>query len=383
MKRLTLSTLALTLAGLGAAPASAADDTLKIYLMIGQSNMEGHGYTYHLPETGPGTWNVPTIQDLIDRPATLNALPNDVYTFADHFSPDWLNNRDDVWAVKYGSGNGVTQAVKNGATEPPGGWETGIQPLQPGFGANNQYGGTFGPELGMGQRLGDALNSPVLLFKSARGGTNITNNWRPPSAGGTTGTDYTNTVNVFKNQLNALDADLADDGVLNGFNNATGYEVAGLIWMQGWNDRNTAEATYRDLLIDLIEDLRASDSRIADDLPALVIESADQNATLNAARSAAVDALNLDNPGSAVFVETNGLKDVNYSGLGVTNVNGDAYTNNWGSHYHARAESYLEVGWLIGDAVIENNYTGSEVVPEPTSLALTGIGGLLLLRRRR
>ena len=92
MKRSDLTSLALSLMSMTAAPASAADDTLKIYLMIGQSNMEGQAYAYHIPQTGPGTWNVPTIQDMVDRPATLNALPDDVFTFADHFSSDWLNN---------------------------------------------------------------------------------------------------------------------------------------------------------------------------------------------------------------------------------------------------------------------------------------------------
>lgn len=363
---------------------SAHAETLKIYMMIGQSNMEGQAYTYHIPQTGPGTWNVPTIEDFIDRPATLDALPDAVFTFADHFSPDWINTRNDVWAVQHRSDNGGVLPVKNGASVPSGGWETGVQPLQPGFGlAVTGFSGLFGAELAMGQRLGDELDSPVLMFKSSKGGTNLTSDWRPPSAGGSAGTHYTNTVNQFKAQLDTLDADLADDGVLNDYNNATGYEVAAVVWLQGWNDRNTAEATYADLLVDLIEDLRDSDARIASDLPALIVESSDQSATLNAARVAAVAALNADNPGSAVFIETNGLVGVNYSAEGVTNVNGDPYNNGWGFHYHARAENFLEIGWKIGDSVIENDYTSGLVVPEPASILMLGLGGMGLLRRRR
>lgn len=396
MKRSALTSLALSLMSMTAAPASAADDTLKIYLMIGQSNMEGQAYAYHIPQTGPGTWNVPTIQDMVDRPATLNALPDDVFTFADHFSPDWLNNRNDVWAVHHRSDNGANLPVKNGTSEPVGGWDTGVQSLQPGFGlANSPFAGLFGAELAMGQRLGDAMNSPVLLFKSSKGGTDLAYNWRPPSAvadrGGSIGAHYTNTVAQFQAQLDTLDADLGDDGLLNNYNNATGYEVAGIVWLQGWNTTNGSQANYTtaqkiaeyaDNFEDLIEDIRASDSRIANNAPVIIVESSDQSAALNTERQAAVDLLNADNPGSAVFIETNGLKGVNYSALGVTNVNGDPYNNGWGFHFHARAENFLEIGWKIGDAVIENGYTGSEVVPEPSSLMLLGAGGLILLRRR-
>lgn len=377
-------------AGLGlAGDAAAADDTLKIYLMIGQSNMEGQAYTYHIPQTGPGTWNVPTIEDFIDRPATLAGLPDSVYTFADHFSPNWLNDRNDVWAVHYRSDNGGNLPVKNGPSEPVGGWDTGIQPLQPGFGlATSPFAGLFGAELAMGQRLGDALNSPVLMFKSSKGGTTLAEDWRPPSAaadrGGSTGAHYTNTMNQFLAQLDALDTDLGDDGLLNNFNNATGYEVAGVVWLHGWNEQfNGGIPEYADNLEDLIEDIRAADARIPGDLPILLVESSDQNASLNAQREAAVNLINADNPGTAAFIETNGMTGVNYSGDGVTNVNGDPYSNNWGYHFHARAENFLEIGWKTGGALIDNNFTGSEIVPEPGSLALLGLGGLMAMRRRR
>ena len=78
-------------------------------------------------------------------------------------------------------------------------------------------------------------------------------------------------------------------------------------------------------------------------LPAVVVEPADNNADMNAARQQAVAVLNKEQPGSAVFVATGVLK-AGYRG---------------GFHFEARAENYLEIGWRTGKAIIENGYTGS------------------------
>ena len=45
----------------------------------------------------------------------------------------------------------------------------------------------IGPELQIGHRLGDALEAPVLLVKTAWGGKDLFKNFEPPSAGGKTG----------------------------------------------------------------------------------------------------------------------------------------------------------------------------------------------------
>jgi hypothetical protein len=353
-------------------------NTLKIYALTGQSNMNGAGYTY---ESGTTSYfNIPSMEYLtMDTPnakAYYDSLPNDVYTFKDDFDASWMNERSDVWVDHYSSKGGhrlpVAEPGEALEDDVAGDWPKGIENLRPGFGTENTWANQIGPELGMGHAIGNATDSPVMLYKSATGGTNITNDWRPPSASGSTGGSYTNTVNNLKGLMNDLDADLADDGKLNNYNNATDYEVAGMVWLQGWNDRNTPKATYRDLLVDLVQDLRASDSRIPDDLPTVVLESADQSVTLNAARSEAVAQLNAEDPDSAVFVETEGLVGVNYGG---PNPDGNLFSNGNGFHHHARAENFLELGWLAGQ--------GMMLVPEPTSLALMGLGGLMLLPRRR
>ena len=403
MKRLVLSTLALAFAGLTPAPALAADDTLKIYLLAGQSNMEGQAYTWDNFAT-VNTWNIPSLDYMTNNQAYYDSLPNNVFSFKEAYSADWLDGaRDDVWSVNYASHNGSNLQVRTTQDLTPGdnstpNYPTGIQPLSVGFGKNGSIGeapkGTnltpsyTGMELGMGHNLGAAMNSPVFLFKSARGGTTLAGDWRPPSAaadrGGVVGSNYTNTMNRFIQFLDGLDDDIANGVLDDKYNGATGYEVVGFVWLQGWNEVTEQGGAfipeYDENLVDLVQDIRAADSRIPDDLAASIVESADQNAALNLERIAAVDALNAADPGTAVFVDTQGLKDVNYGGL---NASGELFSDGFGSHFHVRPENYLEIGYRVGDAILDKNFTGSEVVPEPTSLALMGLGGLILLRRRR
>lgn len=372
-----------------ATAASAADDTLKIYLMIGQSNMVGQAPAFQegddlWAEAGPT--GLTSIEYLLNNATYRNGLDANVFSSLSNISTNWLSPRDDAWAVHYDSSNGSRFNVQT---------EDGLssevdftsdpRTLRPGFGTPQQLGITrngvfnyhrvsmFGPELAMGHNLGNAMQSPVFLFKSDRGGTDLAVNWRPPSSGGDTGANYTNTVTQFNAILASLDADLQDNGVLDDYGNATGYEVAGLVWMQGWNTASGSQAVYTteekiaqyaDNLVNLVSDLRADTGQAG--LPAIIVESADANDDLNLQRQAAVDTLNNEIPGSAAFVETGDIQ---------------AITQHY--HYGGRAEAYIEIGWRIGDAVIDNGYTGSEVVPEPASLTLMGVGGLLVLRRRR
>jgi hypothetical protein len=46
------------------------------------------------------------------------------------------------------------------------------------------------------------------------------------------------------------------------------------------------------------------------------------------------------------------------------------------SHYSGNAETYMNVGEAMGKAMVT-------LIPEPTSLALLSLGGLMMLRRRK
>ena len=361
--------------------AHADDSSLKVYLLLGQSNMVGAGHTWNTSATGPDGWNVPTLEFLTENRAYLDSLPGDVYTFKESFNPTWISTaRQDVWAVHYDSGNGQNNEVRvyedtsQGDNSDPA-QPKGIQPLSVGFGFLQKIGrdkngtslrpSTFGIELGLGHKLGDALEGPVLLFKSSRGGTTLGADWRPPSAvssrGGEVGANYSNSMKRFLELLDALDQDIANGALGKKYGGAKGYEVAGIVWLQGFNEtvgkgvQHMPE--YDQNLVDLVNDIRSADQRIPDELPIVVVESSDQNEKLNIKRQAAVEALNKARPGSAVFIETGGLKDVNYGGL---NAAGKKFGDGAGFHFHSRAENFLEIGYRVGTAILDNGYTGSE-----------------------
>ena len=96
---------------------------VKVYLLAGQSNMVGHG----LIADGDGSAGMVSLEELIAAdPATYDRYDDP---------------RGDVWS-----------------------WFENREPmdLQPGHGDGNKY---FGPELGLGHTLGDALDNQVLLIR--------------------------------------------------------------------------------------------------------------------------------------------------------------------------------------------------------------------------
>ncbi len=126
-----------------------------------------------------------------------------------------------------------------------------VGPLGLGF---TVYGGRhhFGPELQFGRVLGDFCTHQVLLLKTAWGGKSLYRDFRPPSSGGKTGPYYHKMLAEIRAGL----ARLAEE-----FPSARGegYELAGFVWYQGWNDGcepKTAVPEYERNLVNLIRDVR-------------------------------------------------------------------------------------------------------------------------------
>ena len=135
------------------------------------------------------------------------------------------------------------------------------------------YGGgatKIGPEYGFGLSMAEKIDGPILLIKTSWGGKSINYNFRPPSvgpyqlnekekAGGkadeikkNAGLNYRmmneSIQNVLSNLKENHPAYVAD----------AGYEIAGFVWFQGYNDQFSDEFrnNYKDNIISFIKDVR-------------------------------------------------------------------------------------------------------------------------------
>jgi alpha-galactosidase len=203
---------------------------VKVYVLGGQSNMEGKA-------------KISLLETQLARPETREAFA--------HLKKDgrWIE-RDDV-RIKFLDRKG---------------------PLTVGYGSP----GCVGPELEFGLRVGDRHDEPVLLIKTAWGGRSLFRDFRPPSSGlpaddvlakqlenarkrkpETTPEEIRAAYGAsYRAMLAEVKATLGDlKSVVPG---ADGYELAGFAWFQGWNDMIDGAATeeYAKNLANFIRDVR-------------------------------------------------------------------------------------------------------------------------------
>lgn len=244
----------LTLLLCTAAPAQ----QLRIYILAGQSNMEGHAM-------------VSTFDYIGDDPATAPLLAE---MRDEHGAPRIC---DHVW-ISYLTGT-------------PDGDGEGCGKLTAGYGARRDPavdGGKIGPEFTFGLRMAKAHDGPVLLIKCAWGGKSLHTDFRPPSAGPFVfGDEQLARLQKRGDDVARLQADktaatghyyramiahvrrvLADiPRVCPEYDAAAGYELAGFVWFQGWNDmvdggvypqreQPGGHAQYSECLAHLIRDVR-------------------------------------------------------------------------------------------------------------------------------
>jgi hypothetical protein len=211
----------------GESPATTSGSSpLKVFILAGQSNMEGHGEMN--PAFSQGTLDYLLTND----PANYGHLKN---------GANWAV-WDDVW-ISYKRG-GTTLLNGN---------------LSAGFGASAT---TIGPELQFGVELGNYLGEQVLLIKTAWGGKSLYVDFRPPSSGwsvnpptaaGQQGYWYQQMLSDVSDALANLPTYFPDYATIGN------YEFAGFGWHQGWNDRvdGAAVAEYEANMKNFINDVRS------------------------------------------------------------------------------------------------------------------------------
>jgi len=195
---------------------------LKVYLLVGQSNMQGHAAERTLKHLGMDPKTAPL----------LKAIQNTDGTAKVH---------DQIWisSVDTSEQSGVKQGQ-----------------LTVGYGAGGRE-SKIGPELSFGITMQKHIGEPILLIKTSWGGKSLNTDFRPPSAGPYVFNEkqIENFKKRGKNLAEARKEKLERTGVYYRlmlehirkvlgdikrvypkYDAKAGYELAGFVWFQGWND---------------------------------------------------------------------------------------------------------------------------------------------------
>ncbi|MDC0278781.1 sialate O-acetylesterase [bacterium] len=286
--------------------AAKAEDTVKVFILAGQSNMEGHGVITADPARNEGKGSL--------EHAARKDLGNAEIGQWLASDGSW-KERSDVW-IHYLNRHGK---------------------LRPGFGVNEDR---IGPELGFGAVMGTQYQEPVLLIKLAWGGKSLAKDFRPPSAvGGQTGDYY---------QLVIRDTQKVLANFKTLFPELSGkqLELIGFGWHQGWNDRvnQSFNDAYQENMTHFIHDIRRDLQHPS--LPFVIAETGmsgyeekhPRAVSLMAAQKAVADQEEFK--GNVAFVETKPFyRSADQS------PSGQAY------HWNTNAETYYLIGQAMAEAL--------------------------------
>jgi len=214
---------------------------VKVFVLAGQSNMQGH--------------------------AALRTLEYLIYNEETAAEYQQWKDRDGRWAERRDVWVWTMDGERSGN-------------LKPGYGANDIK---MGPELGFGWVIGEHMAEQVLLIKTCWGGRSVKRDFLPPSAEmppveelekelenarkrspETTMEDikgrYGEAYRDMIAHVNEVLGNLKEH--FDGYDEKRGYELAGFVWFQGWNDmvdgsqREEKYANYTKRLGQLIKDVR-------------------------------------------------------------------------------------------------------------------------------
>lgn len=246
-----------------ATAATAQDKPLKVFILAGQSNMQGHAHVRTFEVIGLDPKTAPLLKEMTSVDGTPRVC-------------------EDVWISSIGSSAEERTGKLDGS-----------------FGAE-QRGPKIGPEFTFGISMHALLDEPILIVKTAWGGKSINTDFRPPSAGPY---EFNETqLANFKKQGKDIEAIKAERAKATGhyyrlmiehvktvladikrvdpdYDEKQGYELAGFVWFQGWNDMVDGSTystrgqpgsydQYSEVLTHFIRDVRKDLS--APDLPFVI-----------------------------------------------------------------------------------------------------------------
>jgi hypothetical protein len=239
---------------------------LKVFILAGQSNMEGHAAISTFDYIGKDPLIAPLLKEMRNPDGTPRVC-------------------DKVWMSYL---TGPYDGSANGE---------GLGKLTAGFGERGgnptQLGGKIGPEFTFGIHMEKELNEPILIIKTAWGGRSLNTEFRPPSAGpyklpkevqdvwdqhpqGAHGVPKLEERKKWQDDKDAASGVfyqmmvehvkkvLADPKrVCPEYDEKAGYELAGFVWLQGFNDLVDGQTypngnydEYSRLLAHFIRDVR-------------------------------------------------------------------------------------------------------------------------------
>ncbi len=273
-------------------PAS-EEGPVKVFLLAGQSNMQGHA-------------SLRTLEYLIYNEETAEQFQQ-----WKTMEGKWAE-RSDVWVW-------TTDGERGGK-------------LRPGYGANEWK---LGPELGIGWVLGEHFDHQVALIKTCWGGRSVRRDFLPPNADQPTEEE----LEMELERLRSRNPDATLDDVREPYGRAyrdmiahtraalenpgeyfpqydpdsgRKLELAGMVWFQGWNDmvdgsqREKGYADYTTRLTRMIESVR-SDLGVPD-LPVVIGQlGASDNAEFHRAQEAVASEPSM--AGSVEYVPTRQFMD--------------------------------------------------------------------------
>lgn len=226
-------------------------EPLRVFILAGQSNMQGHAQVRTFEHIGMDPVTKPLLAEMQDAAGSPIVCQR-------------------VWISSIGCAPDE---------------QTGK--LTAGFGAS-QNGPKIGPEFTFGITLQKLIDGPILIIKTAWGGKSLNTDFRPPSAGPYVfnesqlatfqkqGQDIAAiraekeaaTGIYYQLMIDHVQSVLADlQRVVPSYDDAQGYELAGFVWFQGWNDmvdsgtypnrdQTGGYDAYSDVMVHFIRDVR-------------------------------------------------------------------------------------------------------------------------------